>query len=212
MGDFRPGWSDLDILVLTRETITPEQAGRLLFLRQEMLEKEPENPDYRSFEGGMLDLCAFLDGHPSRVIYWGTGGQRVTDTYLFDSFCMTELLESGLLLFGPELRGQLRKPSYAELRADVAAHCRTICQYGVRPQLSRLRLAVGHRQRALHPENRAGGFQNGGGGVGPGKRPLPGQGRPGNRFAGPAGPSALSKRPLDFGLCGNAWPENPAFC
>ena len=45
MGDFRPGWSDLDILVLTRETITPEQAGRLLFLRQEMLEKEPENPD-----------------------------------------------------------------------------------------------------------------------------------------------------------------------
>ena len=132
MGDFRPGWSDLDILVLTRETITPEQAGRLLFLRQEMLEKEPENPDYRFFEGGMLDLCAFLDGHPSRVIYWGTGGQRVTDTYLFDSFCMTELLESGRLRFGPELRGQLRKPSYAELRADVAAHCRTICQYGVR--------------------------------------------------------------------------------
>lgn len=69
MEDFRPGWSDLDILALTQVQITPEQAGKLLFLRQEMLEKEPENLYYRSFEGGMLDLPSFLGGRLSRVVY-----------------------------------------------------------------------------------------------------------------------------------------------
>ena len=129
MEDFRLGWSDLDILALTQVQITLEQAGKLLFLRQEMLEKEPENPYYCSFEGGMLDLPSFLKGRPSRVVYWGTRGQRVTDAYSFDSFCMTQLLESGVLLHGPEIRGQLAKPLFEDLQAGVAAHLRTIRQY-----------------------------------------------------------------------------------
>ena len=130
MEDFRPGWSDLDILALTQVQITPEQAGKLLFLRQEMLEKEPENPYYRSFEGGMLDLPSFLGGRLSRVVYWGTRGQRVMNAYSLDSFCLTELLEAGVLLHGLEIRGQLAKPRFEDLRADVAAHLRTIRQHG----------------------------------------------------------------------------------
>ena len=130
-GDFRLGWSDLDILALTQVQITPEQAGKLLFLRQEMLEKEPDNPYYRSFEGGMLDLPSFLKGRPSsRVVYWGTRGQRVTNAYSLDSFCMTQLLESGVLLHGLEIREQLSKPCFEDLRADVAAHFRTIRRHG----------------------------------------------------------------------------------
>lgn len=72
-GDFRLGWSDIDILVLTESKITEEQAKMLVGLRQTMLADEPGNPYYRSFEGGMLTLDAFLSKKPDRVVYWGTG-------------------------------------------------------------------------------------------------------------------------------------------
>lgn len=39
LGDFRFGWSDIDILVLTDKQISEEQAQRLVKLRQTMLEK-----------------------------------------------------------------------------------------------------------------------------------------------------------------------------
>lgn len=59
MEDFKPGWSDIDILVLTRTQIPEERARQLVSLRQSMLVEEPDNPYYRSFEGGMLTLDAF---------------------------------------------------------------------------------------------------------------------------------------------------------
>lgn len=59
LNDFRLGWSDLDLLVLTEKQITEEQAQKLVGLRQALLEKEPGNPYDRSFEGGMLTLDAF---------------------------------------------------------------------------------------------------------------------------------------------------------
>ena len=44
LDDFRLGWSDIDILVLTSRQISEEQAQKLVNLRQTMLEKEPGNP------------------------------------------------------------------------------------------------------------------------------------------------------------------------
>ena len=96
LNDFRLGWSDIDILVLTDKQITEEQAKKLVGLRQVMLEKEPDNPYYRSFEGGMLTLDAFLTGKADRVVYWGTGGEKMTDHFVLDSFGMTELSESSI--------------------------------------------------------------------------------------------------------------------
>ena len=60
LDDFRLGWSDIDILVLTQKRISPQQAKELVMLRQKLLENEPNNPYYRLFEGGMLTLSAFL--------------------------------------------------------------------------------------------------------------------------------------------------------
>ena len=48
--DFRLGWSDIDILVLTEKPISEGQAQTLVTLRQAMLTEEPHNPYYRSFE------------------------------------------------------------------------------------------------------------------------------------------------------------------
>ena len=52
LNDFRLGWSDIDILVLAGSAISEEQARKLVGLRQDMLENEPGNPYYRSFEAG----------------------------------------------------------------------------------------------------------------------------------------------------------------
>ena len=144
LNDFRLGWSDIDILVLTEEQISGEQAQRLVGLRQEMLEEEAGNSYdgkqeslpivtcgamdasfksyYRSFEGGMLTLDAFLSGKKDRVVYWGSSGERITDTYRFDSFGMAELVENSALLYGRDIRAQLRAPSFHELYADVERH------------------------------------------------------------------------------------------
>lgn len=129
MNDFRLGWSDIDILVLTDKRITEEQAQMLVHLRQAMLAKEPGNSYYRSFEGGMLTLKSFLSGEPDRVVYWGTSGERITDSYSFDSFGMAELIECSVLLYGKDFRKQLKSPTFNELYADVKRHYETIRKY-----------------------------------------------------------------------------------
>ena len=130
LGDFRFGWSDIDLLVLTEKQISSEQAGRLLHLRQDMTGREPENPYYRLFEGGMLRLSAFLKDTPDTVVYWGTSGERVTDRYVFNSLCMLELLDHGVLLYGGDVRDLLRRPSYEDLRTDVRRYYETIREHG----------------------------------------------------------------------------------
>jgi predicted nucleotidyltransferase len=129
LGDFRLGWSDIDILVLTDKQITKEQAKKLVGLRQVMLEKEPGNPYYRSFEGGMLTLDAFLTGKADRVVYWGTGSEKMTDHYVLDSFCITELIESSILLYGNDIRNQLKQPDFSQLYTDIKRHYDTIRKY-----------------------------------------------------------------------------------
>ena len=129
LDDFKLGWSDIDILVLTQRPISEEQAKQLVNLRQTMLIEEPENPYYRAFEGGMLSLNAFLSGETDMVVYWGTSGERITTRYYFDSFSMSELLDSGILLYGEDVRSQLPRPTYSEIRSDVRRHYETIRQY-----------------------------------------------------------------------------------
>ena len=109
------GWSDLDILVLTSKQITEEQAKSLVGLRQAMLVDEPDNPYYRSFECGMLTLDAFLSKKTDRVVYWGTSGERNTDSYAFDSYGMAELVDSSLVLYGMDIRKELKYPTIHEL-------------------------------------------------------------------------------------------------
>jgi hypothetical protein len=126
LNDFRMGWSDIDFLCLTGDYITEEKANVLVVLRQRLLEEDKGNPYYRLFEGGILPLDAFIGKRPDTVVYWGTSGQRITDTYYFDSFCMYELLSSGILLHGEDVRGQFQMPGFRQLKDDVIRHYQTI--------------------------------------------------------------------------------------
>ena len=127
--DFRLGWSDIDILVLTEKQLSEAQANLLVSLRQTMLAKETDNPYYRSFEGGMLTQNAFLANTIDRVVYWGTSGERITDRYSLDSFGMAELVDGSVLLYGKDIRNELNYPDFRELYADVKNHYETIRTY-----------------------------------------------------------------------------------
>lgn len=129
MDDFQMGWSDVDILVLTKRRIAQGQAERLLTLRQTMLAERPENRLFRAFEGSMLSLEAFESGAEDTVIYWGTSGERIAARYTFDSFCMQELLDCGVLLYGADVRARFSEPRAEELRADVLRHYESIRRF-----------------------------------------------------------------------------------
>lgn len=128
--DYQPGWSDIDLLVLTQEPISAEQADVLVELRQALSARDPDTPHYRLFEGGMLDLGAFLTGEDSRVVYWGTTGQRIKERHDFSAFDRASLLQNGQLLLGRDVRRHLEMPDYGEITDAIAAHLETIRIHG----------------------------------------------------------------------------------
>ena len=131
LDDFRFGWSDIDILVLTERKISNIKAQELVKLRQTMVAERPENQFYRLFEGGMLTLTSFLNQTPDSAVYWGTSSQHITDRYSFDSFSMMNLLKNGKLLCGDDVRQFIETPSYEMLYRDVKKHYQTIRKYAV---------------------------------------------------------------------------------
>lgn len=131
MDDFQPGWSDIDFLCLTEHPITDTQAQLLLPLRQTLLKNEPGNPYYRSFEGIITSLEEFRSEQFSKVVYWGTSGQRIRSSYKFDVFSQYSLLRHGRLIRGTDVREQFTMPSYAELVRGVEKHYQSIRQYTV---------------------------------------------------------------------------------
>lgn len=131
LADFKLGWSDVDILCLTKTKITDVQANQLLNLRQELLGEYANNLYFRSFEGGFLSLDAFINDKADVVVYWGTSGQRITDKHYFDPFSMIELIENGYLLYGDEIRDNLTYPAKDDIVKAVINHYETIRKYAV---------------------------------------------------------------------------------
>ena len=130
LGDFKLGWSDIDIIALTEHEPTDQQADTLVNLRQEMLKQYPDNPYFQLFEGSIRSQDAFLNNKIERTVYWGTSGQRITDTYNLDSFTTTELIENRILLCGEDiLAGQLTYPTHDAFKSDIRHHYHAIRAY-----------------------------------------------------------------------------------
>lgn len=131
LNDFKFGWSDIDILCLTKTKISEVQADQLLNLRQELLREYKDNLYFRSFEGGFLSINSFINNEEDRVVYWGTSGERIIDKYNFDPFSMIELIENGDLIYGNEVRERLTYPSKVEIIKAVQNHYEIIRKYAV---------------------------------------------------------------------------------
>ncbi len=128
LDDFRLGWSDLDFIALTDEAPSERQAGALLTLRQDMLAKEPGNPYDRAFEGIIAGSAEFRDRSFSRLIYWGTSGQRITDRYALDPFSALELARYSRIVYG-DRPWSFPAPERAELVRGVREHLACIRTY-----------------------------------------------------------------------------------
>ncbi|MBQ3232237.1 MAG: GNAT family N-acetyltransferase [Clostridia bacterium] len=129
MEDFRLGWSDIDLFVLTEKAISEGQAERLLHLRQDLQNENPGNPYYRLFEGGMLSADMFFENHSGRAVYWGTRGERICEKYDLDVFGRMQLVQSGVHFYGKDIRDQIKSPEFSELFEGVKRHHDTIRDY-----------------------------------------------------------------------------------
>ena len=128
LGDYREGWSDIDMICFSSEPIGAEAAEELLMLRQALVSACGE-PLYRKIEGAAVCGEEFSAGRYRRLVYWGTSGQRITDRYCFDCFSMWELLRCGVLLRGQDIRERMTLPTYPELVSGVRGHYETIRTY-----------------------------------------------------------------------------------
>lgn len=130
LDDFQPGWSDIDFVVLVNETVSENQAERLLMLRQDMLKAEPDSPYYRSFEGVIASLGEFRSQSFQRLVYWGTSGQRITGRYAPDAFSLFELAKYSIPIYGDK-PWILPVPDREEMIRAVHDHYEAIRKYAV---------------------------------------------------------------------------------
>jgi len=130
LGDFQFGWSDIDIIILTDVPLDNQKADELVTLRQTLTQEYSGNPYFRLFEGTILSRKAFFAKEKDIVVYWGTSGQRVIDTYEIDSFAEAELLGNGMLLFGQDILSGLNYPTHEQFKSDIRRHYDTIRRYG----------------------------------------------------------------------------------
>ena len=131
LNDFRLGWSDIDFIVFANHPISEMQAEQLVMLRQSLSNEFPENPFFPCFEGAIIHLQEYLTNHYTKLIYWGTTGQRITDRYELDAFSRYELAKYGKALRGKDDREIFAVPSREELVLAVQNHFDSIRKYAV---------------------------------------------------------------------------------
>ncbi len=132
LNDFKLGWSDIDILCLTKKVVSDFEAEKLVNLRQNLLDKDKSNPYYISFEGAIVSLDEFKNNQYTKVVYWGTSGQKITDKYSFGVFSLFELIKYGQLIMGKEVRSDFVLPNYEELKLGCLEHYNTIRKYATK--------------------------------------------------------------------------------
>ena len=93
---------------------------------QELSLRYPDNPYFRSLEGAFISLDEFQKESFSKVVYWGTTGQRITDRYELDAFSRYELAAFGRVVYGGYDTCLFTLPSGAEMTEAVRRHYEAI--------------------------------------------------------------------------------------
>lgn len=131
LNDFQLGWSDIDFIAFSNSPITEMQAEQLVLLRQSLSNEFPDNPFYHCFEGAILDIREFLTNNYTKLVYWGTTDQRITDSYELDVFSRYELAKYGRSVYGKDDRNIFLTPSRDEIFFAIQNHYDTIRKYAL---------------------------------------------------------------------------------
>lgn len=132
LDDFRLGWSDIDIICLTEKPLTQGQAEELVMLRQSLLSEYPGDKYFRLFEGIITTWDVLINHTNGNVVYWGTSGQRLIDSFEIDPFSVIEIIKYGQLLYGEDKRDRLKYPSHSEIHAAVLKHYDIVRKYAIK--------------------------------------------------------------------------------
>lgn len=126
LDDYRPGWSDIDILALTDQPLTLAQAGDFVSLRQQLVQRTGDAA-FRLMEGVIMSRGGLLSNTPELVVYWGTGGERVIPTgFEEDPFSRKLLREQAIVVAGVDIRERIPEATAMQLREAVTHHLATI--------------------------------------------------------------------------------------
>ena len=125
-GDYRHGWSDIDLIFLTEAPLTPDQCAALTQIREQLQAMDPDNPYYPRMEGCVTTLDSFLTGVESPTVVWGSRSARIESTAPLSVFDRLSLLQDGQLLLGRDVRSLMDTPEYPEARTAIRAHLQTI--------------------------------------------------------------------------------------
>jgi hypothetical protein len=132
LDDYRHGWSDIDIVCFTKEPISKQQADQLVMLRQMLLSEYPGNSYFRHFEGVIGSRDVLIRHEKDTVVYWGTSGQRILDSFTIDVFSMIEIIKYAKLLSGTDIRALMQVPQKADIRNAVMQHYQTIRSFAAK--------------------------------------------------------------------------------
>lgn len=117
--DFKPGWSDVDILCITKDTIPEDTAQMLVHLRNSMRIDYSEREDFRIYEGVFVSKDGFLYNKRDRVVLWGASSDRITSLYVADVFTILDILDNGVLICGDDIRQDMKRPTHSDIIAAV---------------------------------------------------------------------------------------------
>jgi len=132
MGDFKLGWSDIDIVCLTKSMLSDSEAEGLVGLRQQLEKDDMDNKYYHCFEGIVSTVDEFVNNRFRKVVYWGTSGQRITNQYTFDECSLFQLIKYGRLVYGEDVRHKMVMPGYEDLKNHVRRHYQTIRKHALK--------------------------------------------------------------------------------
>lgn len=117
--DFKPGWSDVDLLCVTEKTIPEDIAQTLVHLRNSMRMDYSEGENFRIYEGVFLSKEGFLYGKRDCVVLWGDLSDRITSLYVADVFMILDLLDNGILICGEDIRPSIERPSHRRIATAI---------------------------------------------------------------------------------------------
>lgn len=125
-GDLHTGFSDLDFFAVVSCEITQEHFDALLAYRKEL--RASDNKLFGMLEGEFVPE-RILASRQGAVAYWGTSGERMKDRYDLAGFSMRGLLESGVLIYGEDIRGAIPFSTDAEMLGQVRLLINTVRKY-----------------------------------------------------------------------------------
>jgi len=127
--DLAPGYGDLDFLAVVEGDLTEADVRELLDLRL-TLRNGRWGTYAHMLEGAFLPRAMLDPATPGKALWWGTTGERPWERNQLGWLVLHVIRESGLVVWGQDIRREIPPARPADLHADIWAFCRSLREHG----------------------------------------------------------------------------------